>query len=438
MKKRVYALLLVFCMLAGIVGCGKPQREAPSGPQGHSGEPETEKGDADDESTVSYDGEEMELLRNGVNTFAYNLYERLDGEENVFFSPYSLCSALSLLNLGAGTETKEELDILLGIMDAEAWNSAMRAYLETQWQDDTFVLTANSIWMREEKEWAEGIEADFLNPAKDFYHSGLYEADFAKDPEGALERINGWASDNTQGMIPQVLNGLPVDTAMILMNAVYFEGKWEEPFMEEDTYEQIFAGTAGEKEVEMMHQYNKYYAYIEADAIAGCGIKGIALPYEDSPLVMKIFIPDGRGDIVSLFDALSIEEKEALLDSLDSAASEKITRLAIPKFAMEQEIKGLNALLQEMGMKTAFDMENADFGKIAEDLYVSQVLHKAKIEVDEQGTRASAVTTIVTNDGCAPMEEEPIVFEANQPFIYVIQDTRTGMILFMGRVNNLE
>lgn len=438
MKKRVYAPLLICCMFIGIAGCGKPQPEAPSGPQGYLDMPQTGNGDAGNGSTVSYDDEEMELLRNGVNTFAYNLYERLDGEENIFFSPYSLCSALSMLNLGAGTETKEEMDILLGITDTAAWNNAMRAYLETQWQGDTFVLTANSIWMREGKEWAEGIEADFLNPAKDFYRSELYEADFAGNPEGAVERINEWANDNTEGMIPQVLKEMPVGAAMILMNAVYFEGKWEKPFMKEDTYEQIFAGTAGEKEVEMMHQYEQYYAYVETDAIAGCDIKGIALPYKDSSLVMKIFIPDGRGDIVSLFDALSIEEKEALLDSLDNADREKIARLTIPKFTMEQEIKGLHELLQEMGMKTAFDMDNADFDRIAEDLYVSQVLHKAKIEVDEQGTKAAAVTTIVTKDACAPMEEEPIVFEANQPFVYVIQDTRTGMILFMGRVNNLE
>ena len=438
MKKRMYALLLVFCMFVGITGCGKPQSEAPSGQQGHPDVPQTGNGDAGVGSTVSYDDEEMELLRNGVNIFAYNLYERLDGEENVFFSPYSLCSALSLLNLGAGTETKEELEILLGITDVAAWNNAMRAYLETQWQDDTFVLTANSIWMREGKEWAEGIEADFLNPAKDFYKSELYEADFLGDPEGTLERINRWANDNTEGMIPEVLRVLPPSAAMILMNAVYFEGKWEKPFMEEDTYKKIFAGTAGEREVEMMCQYGEYYAYVEADAIAGCGIRGIALPYQDSPLVMKIFLPDGRGDIASLFGALSIEEKEALLNSLDSADKKEIARLEIPKFTMEQEIRGLNAILQKMGMKTAFDEESADFDKIAADLYISEVLHKAKIEVDEQGTKAAAVTTIITNDTAARIEEEPIVFVADQPFVYVIQDTRTGMILFMGRVDNLE
>lgn len=444
MKKRKYALLLTICMLVGAVGCGKQQPDKPadiSEPQ-----PETAadvdnpegSGETGGAGTVQYDGEEMELLKSGINGFSYHLYERLEGGGNIFFSPYSLCGALSLLNLGAGSETKEELEALLGITDIDAWNNAMRAYLETQWQDETFVLTANSIWMREGREWAEGIETDFLKPAEEFYKSELYEADFTGNPQEAVARINNWANDNTEGMIQEVLRELPINTAMILMNAVYFEGKWETPFMEEDTFEEVFTGTTGGNEIEMMHQYGEYYAYIETEVTAGASIKGIALPYKDSPLVMKIFLHDGRGEISSLFGALSTEEKEALLDSLDNAPKEKIARLAIPKFTMEQEIEGLNEILQEMGMKTAFDMNGADFDKIAEDLYVSKVLHKAKIEVDEQGTKAAAVTTIVIQDAAAPMEEEPIVFVADHPFIYVIQDTRTGVILFMGQVNHLE
>ena len=277
-----------------------------------------------------------------------------------------------------------------------------------------------------------------MKPAEEFYKSELYEEDFLGNPQEAVAKINKWAEDNTKGMIQEVLRELPIDAAMILMNAVYFEGKWETPFMEEDTFKEVFVGTTGGNEIEMMHQYGEYYAYIESEVTAGAVIKGIALPYKDSPLVMKIFLHDGRGEIASLFGALSIEEKEALLDSLDNAPKEKITRLVIPKFTMEQEIDGLNEILQAMGLKTAFDVQGADFDKIAEDLYVSQVLHKAKIEVDEQGTKAAAVTTIVTNDAAAPIEEEPIVFVADHPFIYVIQDTRTGMILFMGQVNHLE
>ena len=142
MKKRRCALLLTICMLTGIIGCGKPQSGEPAGASGmqpgepagtsepQSGTPNTTgsgNGGAGQAGAVQYDEEEMEMLRNGVNGFSYHLFERLEGEENIFFSPYSLCSALSLLNLGAGSETEEELEALLGITDIEAWNDAMRA-----------------------------------------------------------------------------------------------------------------------------------------------------------------------------------------------------------------------------------------------------------------------------------------------------------------------
>lgn len=432
MKKNRLAWLLAICMFAGISGCGKQETKQSQIQK----EMENMDGAAQESESLILPVEE-EMLKNGVNQFAYQLYGRLESGENVFFSPYSLCSALSLLNLGAGSETKKELEAMLGISDADAWSRAMREYLSTNWSDETFVLTANSIWMQQGREWAADIEADFLNPAKEYFKSELYEADFAGNPADAIVRINGWADTNTNGMIPQVVSELHPETAMILMNAVYFEGKWEIPFEEESTHEETFHGNSGDKRVEMMHQYGEYYAYIETD-----GMKGIAIPYKDSPLVMKIWIPDisknpDGGDIEALFAALTDAEKEALLNSLDDADKKEIDRLVIPKFTMEQEIGGLNEILQSMGMKEAF-AETADFDRIAEDLYVSRVLHKAKIEVDEQGTKAAAVT-VVEAAGCAMVEEKiPVVFEADRPFVYVIQDTRTGMFLFMGRVSNLE
>ena len=419
MKKKGLVWLVIICMAAGIGGCGKR-------------EPAQSEVQNETENAAE---EEKNMLRNGVNHFAYQLYGRLDGGENVFFSPYSLCSALSLLNLGAGTETKKELETLLGISDMGAWSSAMKAYLETEWTDETFVLTANSIWLQQGEAWAENIEADFLNPGAEFFKSELYEADFQGNPEDAIARLNRWAEENTNGMIPEVIAELPPATVLMLMNAVYFEGKWEIPFVEESTHEETFYGNDGEKRVDMMHQYGEYYAYIES-----CGMTGIAIPYKDSPLVMKIFVPlapKGGEDIEALFAALNDAEREALLDSLDDADEKEIDRLVIPKFTMEQEIKGLQEILQDMGIQEAF-AETADFDKIAEDLYVSQVLHKAKIEVDEQGTKAAAVTAVAAA-GCAMVEEKiPVIFEADRPFIYVIQDTRTGMILFMGRVSHLE
>ena len=183
----------------------------------------------------------------------------------------------------------------------------------------------------------------------------------------------------------------------------------------------------------MMNQYWEEYAYVEYE-----GIKGVSLPYKGEEVAMKIFIPvEDDGDITELFGALSDTEKQHLLDKLDTCGKEELTRLTIPKFTMEKAIEDLPGILRDMGMESAFDPNNANFDVIAADLYVSQVLHKAKIEVDEEGTKAAAVTVIVGNGATAIMEPEYYEFIADRPFIYVLQDTKTGMILFMGRVNNL-
>ena len=167
------------------------------------------------------------------------------------------------------------------------------------------------------------------------------------------------------------------------------------------------------------------------------GIKGIALPYVGGNMVMKVFLPaEDGGDINALFSALDVDEREQLLDSLDGAETKEISRLAMPKFSMEKSIDNVEGILQDMGVTEAFLMD-ADFDKIGEDLYVSRILHKAKIEVDEEGTKAAAATAVMVNDTAAFIEEEIIDFIMDKPFVYVLQDTETGIILFMGRVNNL-
>lgn len=454
MKKAFLSLVLGICMVTGLVGCGEKKNipepvynidnveEEYTAPYvspigGEIGLPWGEGSDDGVAEDGTWQGPVIQgdasVLRTGVNAFAYEMYDHLEAGEDLFFSPYSLCTALSLLNVGAGSDTKAELEEMLGIEDMDAWNAAMRAYLNAEWPKETFVLTANSVWMQTGYEWAPDIETDFLQPAGYYYMSEMYEVDFDNEPQDAVDKMNGWADDNTHGMIPEIMKKIPDDTVLALMNAVYFEGKWEEPFLEDKTRERTFYGTDGEKQVEMMHQYGESYAYVEMD-----GMKGISLPYKDADIVMKIFIPleDGT-DIETLFNALSTGEKEALLDSLDTAEWETMDSLVIPKFSMEKEISDLNGILQDMGMEAAF-LPDADLDVIGEELYVTDVLHKAKIEVDEEGTTAAAVTVIITNDTCAMPMEEPKNFIADRPFVYVLQDTKTGMILFMGRVNNLE
>lgn len=233
MKKGFLSLLLGICMITGLAGCGE-KKNIP--------EPAYDIDNEEEEYTWQepvIQGD-VSVLRTGVNAFAYEMYDHLEEGEDLFFSPYSLCTALSLLNVGAGSDTKAELEEMLGIEDMDAWNAAMRAYLNKEWSKETFVLTANSVWMQTGYEWAPNIETEFLQPAGYYYMSELYEVDFELKPQDAVDKMNAWADENTRGMIPEIMKKIPDDTVLALMNAVYFEGKWAEPFLEDKTRERIF------------------------------------------------------------------------------------------------------------------------------------------------------------------------------------------------------
>ena len=450
MRKRGIALVLLLSLVVGICGCGaaeiapadreeSPYKISEELVIGGEEPGEEEPGDKPEEENPGLSEEEEATLASitnlpaGVNGFAFRMYGQLNGDDDFFFSPYSLCAALSMLNLGADEETKTEIEAVLGIEDFDAWNAEMQKYLERQWTGDTYVITANAIWLDENKDFADTMEKGFLEPAAEYYQSELHKGDFSGNITAVIGEINSWADKNTRSMIPEIINRLPESTVMVLLNAVYFEGKWDNAFKEEKTCKDTFYGTNGESQIDMMNQYWEEYAYVEYE-----GIKGVSLPYKGEEVAMKIFIPiEDDGDITELFGALSDTEKQHLLDKLDTCGKEELTRLTIPKFTIEKAIEDLPGILRDMGMESAFDPNNANFDVIAADLYVSQVLHKAKIEVDEEGTKAAAVTVIVGNDATAIMEPEYYEFIADRPFIYVLQDTKTGMILFMGRVNNL-
>ena len=147
-----------------------------------------------------------------------------------------------MLNVGADGETKKEIEETLGITDFEEWNKEMQAYLSKNWTDDTFVTTANSLWMTKDGIWAENMEHDFATPVKRYYKGEVYEADFASQPESVVKEINQWTSEKTEGMIEKIVSDIPENTVLMLLNAVYFEGKWEIPFDKDDTYEGTFHG----------------------------------------------------------------------------------------------------------------------------------------------------------------------------------------------------
>ena len=431
MKKRMTALLLSACMCAGLAGCGT---NTPGNNPGHTKTDSSVTSLTDNitVTSVKTDITSFDQLKNGINEFSMNMYSALPADENIFYSPYSISSALSMLDVGANGATKKELENALGITDLDEWNAEMKTYLSKDWSQNTFVNTANSVWMNKDTSWSADIEKDFLTPAKDYYSGEVYEADFNGQPDKVVQNVNNWVSTNTNKMIPEILKEIPGGTVMMLINAVYFEGKWDTPFTEDKTFQSSFYGTDKESVVDMMHLYGEHFTYMDNGEI-----KGITLPYDGDNVFMKVFMPTADdGDINELFDKLSNEEKQKLIDSLDDASNVEINTLQLPKFTDEQSIDGLDDILKNMGIQSAY-LESADFSKIADGIAVSSVNHKAKVIVDENGTKAAAETDIMIKETAMMPSEETYNFIVDKPFVYVIEDQSTGMILFMGRVNSL-
>ena len=431
MKKRMTALLLSACMCAGLAGCGT---NTPGNNPGHTKTDSSVTSLTDNitVTSVKTDITSFDQLKNGINEFSMNMYSALPADENIFYSPYSISSALSMLDVGANGATKKELENALGITDLDEWNAEMKTYLSKDWSQNTFVNTANSVWMNKDTSWSADIEKDFLTPAKDYYSGEVYEADFNGQPDKVVQNVNNWVSTNTNKMIPEILKEIPGGTVMMLINAVYFEGKWDTPFTEDKTFQSSFYGTDKESVVDMMHLYGEHFTYMDNGEI-----KGITLPYDGDNVVMKVFMTTADdGDINELFDKLSNEEKQKLIDSLDNANNVEIDTLQLPKFTDEQSIDGLDEILQNMGIRSAYS-DSADFSKIADGIAVSSVNHRAKVIVDENGTKAAAETDIMVKETAMMPSEETYNFIVDKPFVYVIEDQSTGMILFMGRVNSL-
>ncbi len=431
MRKKITALLLSACMCAGLAACGT---NTPNNDPEHT-KPDSSVTSLTDKISVTpvkTDITSFDQLKDGINEFSMNMYSALPADKNIFYSPYSIASALSMLDVGAGGTTKNELEKALGITNLDEWNDEMKAYLSKDWSQNTFVNTANSIWMNKGTTWAANINSDFLTPAKDYYSGEVYEADFDGQADKVVQNVNNWVSDNTNKMIPEILKDIPGGTVMMLINAVYFEGKWDTPFTEDQTFQSSFYGTDKESVVDMMHLYGEHFAYMDNGEI-----KGITLPYDGDNVVMKVFMPTADdGDINELFDKLSNEEKQKLISSLDDASNVEIDTLQLPKFTDEQRIDGLDDILKNMGIQSAYS-ESADFSKIADGIAVSSVNHRAKVIVDENGTKAAAETDIMIKETAMMPSEETYNFIVDKPFVYVIEDQSTGMILFMGRVNSL-
>ena len=376
-----------------------------------------------------YDENEIDgQVVGGMTSFAFELFKELNREEgggNIFISPLSVSTALTMTYNGAGGQTRDEMKESLGYsgVSDEKTNASFENLIPYLMQADETVEIdiSNSIWYRT----GEPIGSAFLEKSEKVFDASVEEMDFQK-PDSA-DIINGWISDSTNGKIDKMIDPpIPPDLVMYLINAVYFKGEWTNAFDEERTYETDFTEESGDvKTVKMMSSKGKIDFGETGD------FKIVRLPYGNGKLSMYLVMPKGGKDVNDLIEAMDEEFWEEMKDSIFETDD---LILGVPRFEMEYGIKKLNKALMSMGMEKAFGAQ-ADFSGIRDGIFISRVLHKAVIEVNEKGSEAAAATVVEMLESAVA---EPVTFVADRPFLFMIADDVHGNILFMGKYAQVE
>lgn len=368
-------------------------------------------------------------LVNANNQFSLELYARLkeDKGENIFFSPYSISTDLTMTYEGAKGDTAKEIQSVFHFTeDAAARKSSMAAvYNQLNEKNAGYKLnTANALWVQKNYPFS----AEYLETVEKYYGGKASNLDFAGATEEARQTINQWVEEKTSGKIkdllpPGILTGL---TQLVLTNAIYFKGTWVKQFNPDETKNEDFKISQNSPvQVPMMKRTDKeaVFPYMETGEL-----QVLEMPYEGDALSMLLLLPKNE-DLESLESTLTLEN----LNQWKAQLKEGRVDVFIPKFTFTKEYP-LNNTLQELGMNLPFSGD-ADFSGMdgTKNLSISAVVHKAFIEVNEEGTEAAAATGVVF--GTTSVQTIP-VFHANHPFIFLIQERKTGNILFIGRVSN--
>jgi len=369
--------------------------------------------------------DELGTLVDGNTAFAMDLYRHLAGNQqgNLFLSPASVSAALAMTRGGArgatATEMDDTLHFGLGQDRLHPAYAALDASLNSD--DDPWELAiANRLWGQQ----GLAFEQPFLDITRNHYGAELASVDFAGATEPTRLEINDWVSDNTAERIPELLKPGVIDasTALVLTNAIYFLGTWDKPFDPEATTDQPFTTAAGEQvQVPLMYQETAV-RWTETEDLAL-----LAMPYSGDRLEMVIALPAAHDGLPALEASLTPE----VLTDWDTHMRPAKVKVWLPRFELNAEFE-LSKALGDLGMPTAFG-GGADFSGMttATGLFISAVVHQAFVDVNEKGTEAAAATAVVMTRSARPKVTQ---FRADHPFLFLIRDTQTGAVLFMGRM----
>ena len=412
--KRLIAILLVFAMALGMTACSQVSandlmKDVPA--KAVDVLPDMDAGAA---AAADF----------GVRLFKTSMEEG----ENTLISPLSVLYALAMTANGADGETLAQMEQVLG-MDVDNLNSYMLAYLELLPESKDYKMSlANSIWFKDDPNFA--VEQSFLQTNADYYGAGAYKAAF---DEGTRNDINNWVKEHTDGMIPEIIDEIPDEAIMYLVNALAFDAKWADEYEEHQIREGRFTMEDGTRQdVDMMH--SEEYTYLEDDLATG-----FIKYYKDRKYAFVAMLPNEGVSVSQYVDSLTGEHLRELLNN-----PQDLTVFAsIPKFETEYDIE-MSEVLQEMGMTDAFDWRVADFSRLGTynvdgmNICISRVLHKTFISVSEQGTRAGAATAVemVAEGAMEIVEFKEVVLD--RPFVYMLIDCETNLPFFIGTMMNVN
>jgi len=368
---------------------------------------------------------EKTLISNG-SKFGFKLFREVvnqEGDKNIFISPLSVSMALGMTLNGANTTTEEAMKSTLEFtgMTEEEINKSYQSLINLLLDLDPLVIMeiANSIWYRE----GFTVEEDFINLNKTYFDAEVEALNFSS-PE-AVNTINSWVNNKTHGKIDEIIERIETQVMMYLINAMYFKGTWTVEFDPENTKDDVFTTSAGSEITCKMMNTESKLRYQENDLF-----QAVDLLYGVGNYSMTLLLPKEGIDT----DEIITQMSETNWNSWTGNFSERNVNLFLPKFKLEYKI-GMKEVLSTLGMEIAFQPGNADFTDINTngDLFLSRVLHKTYVDVNEIGTEAAAVTAVevsLTSTG-----GNSVTIRVDRPFIFVIRETNSGTILFIGKIN---
>jgi len=417
--KKVFIFVLIAIILTGLVACAQPAAA------------EIVRSEKQRVTSPNVSEADIALLVEGNNAFAFDLYKSLiERDGNLFYSPYSISTALAMTYAGARGETEEQMaDTLHFILSQDrlhpAFNSldielSQRGEGAKGKDEKGFRLNiVNAIWGQRGYKFL----SEFLDVLAENYGAGLRPLDFANEPEESRGIINKWVSDQTEGRIKDLIPQGVIDalTRLVLTNAIYFNAAWQYPFDESMTKDSPFYLLNGSEVTVPMMKQTEPLSYVEGDKY-----QAVELPYDGREVSMLILLPDS-----GQFEAVEKLLDAQWLDEIVKGLEPKQVTLVMPKFEFESDFS-LGDTLSAMGMPVAFS-GNADFSGMTgnRDLFIRDVIHKAFVSVDEAGTEAAAATAVVMPTSMPSM---PVEVTVDRPFIFLIRDIETGTLLFVGRV----